>query len=111
LRGVTIAMFVVSLCFILAGLVWWAGAYPQISTAPAVVVVPQLIVAVLFGGFGIVTCTASAVGLAVMNMLAEPRAAPFAASTIAPPSTTWPPAGSDAVAHFLAGEPIGVRRD
>lgn len=62
--------------FLAAGLVsgiaaisWWVPAYRELATQPAIVVVPQLILAALLGGFGAVVGCLSAAGMAICAAL------------------------------------------
>lgn len=60
---------------------WWLPAMQDIATKPAVVIVPQLILAAIFGGLGILTSAVSAAALAIIDTI---EARPTPTGTLAP---------------------------
>ena len=49
----------------IVALSWWFPAMRGLDSQPAIVIVPQLILAAIFGGLGTLTSAVSAAGLAI----------------------------------------------
>lgn len=73
MRGLLWLFLILGFLLDVLALTWWFPAYRDIADKAAVVIVPQLILAALFGGFGLLLSAVSAAGLGIMETLDRPR--------------------------------------
>lgn len=65
MRGLLWLFLILGFLLDVLALTWWFPASRGLADQPAIVIVPQLILAALFGGFGLLLSAISAAGLLI----------------------------------------------